>query len=106
MLNPVPARASARRKRVRPVATATPALPRFIAWLRRLRRSAWLLIAACTLLRIGAAIVPDAPIVLPAFRPRLETGSRSERDVGRWLGLRRAVTPRLPSALPAGRSFS
>lgn len=63
MLHLFPARASARRKRVRPLPPASPGLPPFIAWLRRLRRSAWLLIAACILLRVGAEIVPGAPIM-------------------------------------------
>ncbi|WP_294251398.1 hypothetical protein [uncultured Sphingomonas sp.] len=61
MRYPFSARAPARHNRVRLHAPAASTLPPFIAWLRRLRRSAWLLIAVCMLVRIGTAIVQETP---------------------------------------------
>ncbi len=36
----------------------------FTAWLRQVRRSAWLLIAICILFRVGDAIIHDAPLLM------------------------------------------
>jgi len=38
------------------------AVPSFIAWLRQLRRSAWILIACCCVFRIGDALLNDAVV--------------------------------------------
>lgn len=36
----------------------------FVAWLRQVRRSAWLLIGCCLIFRVGDALVTD--VTLPA----------------------------------------
>lgn len=35
-------------------------IPPFIAWLRQLRRSAWVLIALCSVFRVGDALLSEA----------------------------------------------
>ncbi len=49
---------------VRHRAPALADLPPFIAWLRQVRRSAWVLIVLCSIFRIGDALTPE-----PAFSP-------------------------------------
>ncbi|OAN63141.1 hypothetical protein A7X12_01330 [Sphingomonas sp. TDK1] len=62
MLSFPAARAFARRNSVHARAPLPTGLPPFIGWLRRIRRSAWRLIALCLVLRVGAALMPDAPL--------------------------------------------
>lgn len=62
MVSLPPARAFARRTPVHTRALSPTGVPPFIGWLRRVRRSAWRLIALCLVLRVGAALVPDAPL--------------------------------------------
>lgn len=56
------ARAPARRDSIRPAVPAATGLPPAIGWLRRVRRSAWLLIVLCLGLRVAAAMMPDTPL--------------------------------------------
>jgi hypothetical protein len=37
-------------------------IPPFIAWLRQLRRSAWVLIALCSVFRVGDALLNDSEL--------------------------------------------
>lgn len=62
MVSLSPARAFARRDPIHAQTPSTTSLPPFIGWLRRIRRSAWRLIALCLVLRVGAALVPDTPL--------------------------------------------
>ncbi len=47
----------------------------FIARLRRIRRSSWLLIAACTIARIGDAAINDMPVPNAAATSQQEGNS-------------------------------
>jgi hypothetical protein len=47
----------------------------FIAWLRRTRRSAWLLIGLCLVYRVGDAIVGGSP-AFDAGKPAMAAVSR------------------------------